>query len=151
MEAEIEPETLKRDRRAPQRSCIVTREVQDKEALIRFVLAPDGTLTPDVAGKLPGRGYWVSCRKPILEQAIAEKRFVKASKGQAQVSDGLVEQVEKLLSQRALQFLGLAGKGGALITGAEKLSEALNKGQVIALVHAQEASPESIKKLPISV
>ena len=40
------------------RKCIATGEVRPKDELIRFVIAPDGTVTPDIAGKLPGRGLW---------------------------------------------------------------------------------------------
>ncbi len=37
--------------------------------MIRFVLAPDGTLVPDLAAKLPGRGMWLSASGDVLEAA----------------------------------------------------------------------------------
>jgi len=37
--------------------------------MIRFVVAPDGTLVPDLAAKLPGRGMWLSASGDVLEAA----------------------------------------------------------------------------------
>src|SRR3954453_10764636 len=58
---EAEPET------GPLRRCIVTRKRLPKEQMIRFVLAPDGQLVPDLAAKLPGRGMWLSASGDVLE------------------------------------------------------------------------------------
>ena len=44
----------------PERKCLATGEVQPKGGLVRFVMGPDGQVVPDVVGKLPGRGVWVS-------------------------------------------------------------------------------------------
>ncbi|HCK84142.1 MAG TPA: DNA-binding protein, partial [Hyphomonadaceae bacterium] len=46
-------------RRVRERRCIVSQESLPEAQLIRFALAPDGAVTPDVAAKLPGRGAWV--------------------------------------------------------------------------------------------
>ena len=43
-----------------ERKCIATGEVQPKFGLIRFVVGPDQQIVPDILGKLPGRGIWVS-------------------------------------------------------------------------------------------
>ncbi|MFL5254251.1 MAG: DUF448 domain-containing protein [Rhodopila sp.] len=53
----------------PLRRCIVTRERLPKEKMIRFVVAPDGRLVADLAGKLPGRGMWLSASGDVLEAA----------------------------------------------------------------------------------
>jgi len=51
-----------KDREAgPERTCLATRELRPKSELIRFVTGPDGSVVPDIAGKLPGRrskGNW---------------------------------------------------------------------------------------------
>src|SRR5258707_9749844 len=54
----------------PLRRCIATREVKPKDALLRFVAGPDNELVPDIAGKLPGRGLWVSADRAALELAL---------------------------------------------------------------------------------
>jgi hypothetical protein len=52
--ADDEPET------GPLRRCVVTRERLPKERMIRFVVAPDRRLVPDLVATLPGRGIWLS-------------------------------------------------------------------------------------------
>ncbi len=43
--------------------CTVTGSPAD---LIRFVVDPDGAVVPDVAGRLPGRGMWVSASRRLV-------------------------------------------------------------------------------------
>jgi len=56
----------------PDRKCIATGEVRPKAELIRFVVGPDDQLVPDLAGKLPGRGIWVTATRAALETACAD-------------------------------------------------------------------------------
>src|SRR5579883_1956019 len=84
-----EPET------GPLRRCIVTREVQPKERMIRFVLAPDRTVVPDLANRLPGRGMWLSASADVLERAGAQgerglaRVFARAARGPVTVPPDL--------------------------------------------------------------
>ena len=50
----------------PERKCIVTGDVQPKSGLIRFVIGPDGQVVPDILGKLPGRGIYVTAEKAVI-------------------------------------------------------------------------------------
>ena len=50
------------EERGPIRTCIVTRVERPPEEMIRFVLAPHGTVTPDLKRKLPGRGVWITAK-----------------------------------------------------------------------------------------
>ena len=51
------------------RRCVVTRERLPKENMFRFVISPDRILTPDLAGRLPGRGIWLSASRDVIEGA----------------------------------------------------------------------------------
>ncbi len=51
----------------PLRRCVVTRDRLAKERMIRFVVSPDRVLVPDLAGKLPGRGIWLSASRDVIE------------------------------------------------------------------------------------
>ena len=51
-----EDRALPRANEPTERTCIVTRETQPVDALIRFVVAPDGAVVPDLRRRLPGRG-----------------------------------------------------------------------------------------------
>ena len=63
---------LTKDRETPERRCIVTGEVQPRAGLIRFVASPEGEVVPDLAEKLPGRGFWVLAERAALDKAAGK-------------------------------------------------------------------------------
>jgi len=60
-----------------QRTCIITGETDDSSNLIRFVISPDGSLTPDLAQKLPGRGTYVMPKPEYITEALKKNKFAK--------------------------------------------------------------------------
>ncbi len=83
-----------------ERRCIVGGEVLSEDKLIRFVVSPDGEITPDVEAVLPGRGIWVGAERSRVETAVRKNLFAKAAKAQVRVAPGLADRVEALLVQR---------------------------------------------------
>ena len=135
------------DTDGPERKCIVSGDSQPKGGLIRFVVGPDGAVVPDVAGKLPGRGIYVSARRDALETAVRKKLFAKAARAQVSVPEGLVEMVEGLLVRRVVDSLSLARKAGQAVTGLEKVKEWLVGGKAFALVQASDGSAREKARL----
>ena len=129
------------------RTCIVTRAELAPAELIRFVPSPDGSITPDLARKLPGRGVWVTCRSDVLADAVARKSFAKSLKRQITVPADLVQQVELLMVRRTIEALSLANKAGLVTTGFSKIDAELVRGGVEILVHAMEAAEDGCGKL----
>ncbi|MGA0561898.1 RNA-binding protein [Ancylobacter sp. VNQ12] len=138
---------LEAARRAVTRLCLASRTVKPVGELMRFVLAPDGQVVPDIAARLPGRGAWITARRDALAEAIKRKAFGRAFRGKGRVDPALIEQVETLLEKDALAALALANKAGRVVTGNMKVIEALNGEKVIVLVHAAEAAPDGAGKL----
>jgi predicted RNA-binding protein YlxR (DUF448 family) len=114
----------KEDREAPERRCLVTGETGPKAGLVRFVLGPDGSVVPDITGRLPGRGMYVTASRPILDQA-RKGQFARAAKAPVRVPEDLAEEVERQLAARVVDLVSLARKAGLAITGFEKVKEAL--------------------------
>ena len=79
-QAEDGPEGKKPAKGGSERRCIAPGESQPKAGLIRFAVGPDGTIGPDLAEKLPGRGIWVTGTRKALELAIAKKAFRQSRK-----------------------------------------------------------------------
>lgn len=138
---------LEAARRAVTRLCLASRTVKPVGELMRFVLAPDGQVVPDIAARLPGRGAWITARRDALAEAVKRKAFGRAFRGKGRVDPALIEQVETLLEKDALAALALANKAGRVVTGNMKVIEALNGEKVIVLVHAAEAAPDGAGKL----
>jgi predicted RNA-binding protein YlxR (DUF448 family) len=131
----------------PQRTCIVTRTLHDKAAMIRFVADPEGRIVPDLKGDLPGRGYWVTADAATLAEGLKRHVFAKVSKGKAKAGPDLVERVRALLERQILSQLGLAKKSGHLVAGFEKVEAALRGGKVALLIEASDGAAEGRGKL----
>lgn len=133
--------------RAPTRLCIASRTVRPVEEMLRFVVAPDGTVVPDIHARLPGRGAWVTARSAALAEALKRKAFSRAFRGKGRADAALSDLVGQLLEKDALAALALAKKAGQVVTGNAKVIEALQSGKVAVLMHASEAAPDGAGKL----
>ncbi|MCL4714662.1 MAG: RNA-binding protein [Hyphomonadaceae bacterium] len=140
----IEAEAPRRER---ERRCIVSGESESEAGLIRFVLAPDGMVTPDVAAKLPGRGAWVRADRASIEQAAKKGHFARAFKRQVKVPDDLPGLAERLLVRRCLDQLGLARRAGAIAVGATQVEAAIRAKPLFLLVEAEDGAEEGREKL----
>lgn len=100
-------------------------EVMPENRLIRFAAAPDGTVVPDVAAKLPGRGLWVEASQVAIGKAVEKKLFSKAAKTNLTATPDLAVRVEKALVTRMLGDLGIARRSGALVLGFDNVLRAL--------------------------
>jgi predicted RNA-binding protein YlxR (DUF448 family) len=132
---------------APERRCIVTRTAQPADAMIRFVLAPDGTVVPDLRRRLPGRGAWVTATAASVTAAARRNVFARAFRAHARPPADLAEQVEAQLLGRALEALSLANKAGQVVAGYTKVEEAIRSGEAVALIHAAEAGSDGVRRL----
>ena len=128
------------DDKGPLRRCIVGGGTFPKESMIRFVVAPDGTLAPDVAGRLPGRGFWLRADRDVINKALVGKSFAKASRSAVEVPDDLVRRLEDLLARRCLDLIGLARRAGRLAAGFEKVQAALREEPKGVLIVASDAA-----------
>lgn len=126
----------------PLRRCAVTRERLPKERMIRFVVAPDGAVVPDLAARLPGRGIWLSARGDVIETARNRGAFAKAVRGPVQVPSDLLSGLRAALVRRIGEQLGLARRAGQAVAGFSKAREWLEKGSAALVVQAADGSPE---------
>ena len=115
--------------------------------MIRYVVAPNGAIVPDIAHKLPGRGAWVTASPAALKIAIERKSFARAFRGKGVAGAELPLLVERLLQQAALEAISMANKAGQVVTGFERVKAALGEGKVEVLVHASEAGADGMQKL----
>ena len=136
----------------PERRCILTRTSGPTEHLIRLALGPDGQVAPDLGNRLPGRGAWVSIDRALIEKSMARGQLqgvlVRALKHQpVTLSPTLAEDIARGLQQRALDRLGLEMRAGHLLWGHERISDALGRGRVKLLLHAEDAGEDGTGKL----
>jgi uncharacterized protein len=129
------------------RTCAVTRQVVAPSELLRFVVGPDGSVVPDLARKLPGRGVWLTCSKDIVATAVKTGAFSRSVRMRAAAPPDLAEQVERAILKRVAQALSLANKAGQVVFGFSRVEAAIGEGLVEALIHASDAAPDGVEKL----
>jgi hypothetical protein len=130
-----------------QRRDIVSGEVRDEQALIRFVAGPGGVIVADLARKLPGRGLWVASTRAAIDTAVRKGLFARAAKSAVTAPPDLADQVEALLHRRLLAGVGLARKAGDLALGFDKVLAALAAGRVAVLIEAADGAQDGRRKV----
>ncbi|KKB76161.1 hypothetical protein VW29_20645 [Devosia limi DSM 17137] len=129
------------------RMCALTREEKPVAELIRFVLGPDGVLVPDTEAKAEGRGVWITLGRQAVADAVKKKVFGRSLKTEVTLPEDLPGLTGQRLEQRFLAALGMARKAGQFTYGATKVRALLEKGDLIALITATDASPDGRSKM----
>ena len=82
-------------KKIPMRQCLGCREMKQKKELIRVVRTPEGEISLDFRGKVPGRGAYVCPSSACLEKAI-KTRALERALGQ-KIPDELYETLREQL------------------------------------------------------
>jgi predicted RNA-binding protein YlxR (DUF448 family) len=147
LETATRDDSGRRDRAATVRLCAVSRTQRPVEDLLRFVLGPDGTIVPDLARRLPGRGVWVEARRDILAEAVRRKVFARSLQQPVAVPAELPDQVERLMARRLAEAISLANKAGLLVAGFAKVEDMIAAGRAAVLIQAADGSADGAAKL----
>lgn len=121
-----------------ERMCAATRQVKPVEELIRFACGAEGTVRPDIAHRLGGRGVWLTASEGVVREALKRGVFAKGFKRDAKALPikapaTLAEDTVKALTEFALAALKEARHAGLVATGAA-VQEALVRGHAIARI-----------------
>ena len=119
--------------------CRVSGIEADTANMLRFVVAPDGVVTPDLAEKLPGDSFWVLNQYRLVAQLEDQDGL--------NVPQALADQVAVLLEKRALSLMGLARKAGKIVLGFTKVDAALKNQRVAMLLAAHDGAENGRKQL----
>jgi predicted RNA-binding protein YlxR (DUF448 family) len=131
----------------PLRLCAVSRSQRSADDLIRFVLGPDGSIVPDLARRLPGRGVWVEARRQQVETAVRRRVFARSLRQPVVVAEDLPDQVERLMVRRLAEAVSLAKKAGLLVVGFAKVDELVARERAVLLIHAADAGRDGATRL----
>ena len=131
----------------PERMCIVTREVKEPGALIRFVADPQGKVVPDLRAVLPGRGVWVTATAELVAQARIRRLFARGLKAKVEADADLEAKIAHLLRKQALSSLSLANKAGLVVAGHDKVDEMIAAARARLLIEAQDGAPNGLERM----
>ena len=143
--------------------CVVSGAALPKAEMMRFVVSPQGVLTPDLEHKLSGTTFWVQARYDMvaaLSYKVGACKIgackVEAGKMEAGkmadktcqiVPDNLAALVQRRLEEKCLSRLALARKAGQIVLGSTKVAAALAANKVGLLLAAQDGAAGGRKKL----
>ena len=85
-------------KKIPLRQCTGCREMKPKKELIRVVRSPEGEVSLDFKGKLPGRGAYVCPKQECLARARKSRALERAFELSlpAEVYDALEAQMKEV-------------------------------------------------------
>ena len=85
-------------KKIPMRQCLGCREMKAKKELIRVVRSPEGAVSLDFRGKLPGRGAYVCPDPACLAKARKAKALERAFSAPLppEVWEGLEQQMTEV-------------------------------------------------------
>lgn len=130
----------------PERRCIVTGEVRNKEDLLRVVIGPDGSVVPDLEERLPGRGLWLCPSRDVINTACAKNAFARAARQKVVVDTALADRIEELLTRKCIDLLSLARRAGQAVAGFEKARAQIAEGAALVLA-ARDGAADGKSKI----
>ncbi len=129
------------------RRCIVSNQCKPVAELVRFVVGPDNAVVPDITGRLPGRGIWLSADRNSLKTACARNLFDRAARRSVHVDANVAERVESLLARQCVDLLGLARRAGQAVSGFVKVRGWLQGQRAALLLAASDGAVDGREKL----
>ena len=88
---------MQKVKKIPMRQCVGCREMKEKATLIRVVKSPQGEITLDFKGKMPGRGAYVcpdiECLKRARKSHALERTF------ETDITPEVYEALEKVMAE----------------------------------------------------
>lgn len=136
----------------PERRCALTGTTAPKTDLLRFALAPDGMLVPDLKQVLPGRGFYTGVDKEALSAAQASgalgkavARHFKTSPKDFNIPEDLAGLIDRLYVKNVMSLLGLERKAGRVFLGADSVEKAGGAGKIAVFINALDGAGNSHK------
>jgi hypothetical protein len=122
--------------KGPQRTCVACRQTKDKKQLVRYVVAPDGTVLVDYRQRLPGRGAYTCISVQCLLDAVKKNCFQRCFKGQCRSVDAaaLTPQLTMAVAHKIESLIGMSRKSGQFIAGSNAVIDSLKKESSLALI-----------------
>lgn len=129
------------------RRCALTGEASPPSALLCFVLDPSGRVVFDFKQNLPvPHRLWLAARRKVVEQACEQQLFAQLGEG-AECPRNLSENVRQQMIKHLQETLNLLRRSGALVSGYEKVKQAVMQRKAAILVQAGDASADGREKL----
>lgn len=89
---------MSKQRKLPQRKCVVTNDMKPKNDMIRIVRNKEKQVFVDPTGKLNGRGAYITIDEDIIKQAREEKILEKTF--QVAIDEAIYDELLELVHEK---------------------------------------------------
>ena len=136
-------------KKIPMRQCVGCREMKPKKELIRVVRSPEGQVSLDFRGKLPGRGAYVCPNPACLAKAKKSKALERAFS--APLPEEVYRALEEQMKEDASVVYFQASEGGfSGLTGDESFY--LNQdGSLVVVFDEYTVAPGSMGMVEFTI
>ena len=109
------------------RTCIGCRKTLPQGELVRYVLAPDGTLLVDYRHRLPGRGAYTCPEPACISAAVRRGQFARALRRQLPTvtAEELLASLKGQIWEGVHGLISLARKAGQVLSGSNLVLDAM--------------------------
>ena len=133
----------------PIRTCVLCRQSDVQQHLIRLVCSPDQVIIVDLKRRLPGAGAWVHPNRTCVLGVEEKPSVLNRAFGRKVVVNGLLEQIKEAIFRGINHGLSQASAGSALVGGADLLRAAIQRSEIDTVVLASDASDRVTRKLSV--
>lgn len=102
---------------------------------------------PDILGRLPGRGFYVSADRAAIDKAVKKGLFARAARQPVKLPEDMTNLIEDLLTRRVIDLISMARKANGAVMGYEKVKDWLAKDKARVLLQASDGSERGKTKL----
>ena len=128
-------------------TCLSSGLKLDQTNLLKFVVSPDDALILDLKDELPGKSFWITSSRKILEASCKENLFSQASLKKINIPENFLLQVETSLVNQFNATIGFCRRSGLLVWGFEKVRATLLKEKALLRIEALDGSEGEKLKL----
>ncbi len=130
----------------PTRQCAVTRETHPQTDMIRFARSPDGVAIPDIHGKLPGRGVWITANRETMNAATPAV-FGRSFKADTRTIENLSAIIEQQIAEQCIGLIGMGKKSGQVVLGFDQVRAYLRSCEPGWLLEASDGAADGRNKV----
>jgi len=86
---------MKKNKKTPFRTCVITREQLPKQELLRVVRNKELGVVVDLSGKVNGRGAYVKKDKTVIDKAQKTKALARHL--ETEIPDSIYDQLREII------------------------------------------------------
>ncbi len=108
-----------------------------------------GTVVPDAAGRMPGRGIWVTADRDAIERAVARNLFARSARRSVAVPGDLALRTERAVAQQLSTLRERLRRNGLAVADDATVSAVVERGAPARTSEAVQVAGLSLSEMSL--